>query len=293
VTRVLLATDGSADARAAAEWLAAFPLPADTRVLVLAAVALPPSPLDIPTVREFERALLDDGRRTADEAAARLGPRFGAAEVRVVPGDPREEIVRAAEEWAADLVVVGARGLGAVATALLGSVSLAVARHAPCAVLVVRPHPAPLRSAVVAIDGSAGAEEAARFFAGLSLPRGLAVRLVGVVEPPQAPRTAPAVADDLLRAAIALITDDRRRALQEALERAAERFDAPALTHELPVGPPGETLERLAASPGVHLMVLGARGLGGLKRLVLGSVSERVLRHAACPVLIVHGQKRP
>jgi nucleotide-binding universal stress UspA family protein len=54
------------------------------------------------------------------------------------------------------------------------------------------------------------------------------------------------------------------------------------------VGPPAETLVRLSAE--VDLIVVGARGLGALKRLLLGSVSERVLRHAACPVLIVHAR---
>lgn len=49
---------------------------------------------------------------------------------------------------------------------------------------------------------------------------------------------------------------------------------------------PAETLERVSAD--VDLIVLGARGLGAVKRLLLGNVSERLLRHAACPVLIVH-----
>jgi nucleotide-binding universal stress UspA family protein len=261
-------------------------LPADASALVLAVVDLPPSPLDIPTIADFKRTLLDEARRAADELLPLLKGRVAAVESRVVAGDPREEIVRLAHEWTADLVVVGARGLGALATAFLGSVSLAVARHAPCAVLVVRPSPRPLRSAVVALDGSEGALDAARFFARFPLPSTLAVRLVGVVEPPPMPRTAPSTARSMLRAAVSLITEDRRRALEAAVDEAAKRFAAP--TRELPVGSPAETLERVATD--VDLLVMGARGLGPLKRLLLGSVSERVLRHAACPVLIVHGR---
>jgi nucleotide-binding universal stress UspA family protein len=284
--RVLVATDGSTDARTAAQWLADFPMPGDVTALVLAVVDVPPSPLDIPTIADFEHTLLEEGRKAADELVALLKGRLASVESRVVTGDPREEIVRLAQEWPADLIVVGARGLGALATALLGSVSLAVARDAPCAVLVVRPNPRPLRSAAVALDGSEGALEAARFFARFPLPASLVVRLVGVVEPPPMPRTAPAAARSMLRGAVALITEDRRRALEAALEEAARRFVAP--THELPVGPPAEALERLSAE--VDLVVVGARGLGALKRLLLGSVSERVLRHAACPVLIVHSR---
>ena len=284
--RVLVATDGSTDARTAAQWLAEFPLPADVTGMVLMVVELPPSPLDIPTITDFKHALLAEGEGAAQEMAALLKPRFAKLETRVVAGDPREEIVRVAQEWSADLVVVGARGLGAIATALLGSVSLAVSRHAPCAVLVVRPDARPLRSAAVAVDGSSGALDAARFFARFPLPPELRVRIVGVVEPPRLPRTAPAITVSALRAAVALITDDRRRALEGAVEQAAKRFTAPA--HELPVGPPAETLEHLSGE--VDLMVLGARGLGAWKRLMLGSVSERVLRHSTCPVLIVRGR---
>jgi nucleotide-binding universal stress UspA family protein len=282
--RVLIATDGSTDARTAAQWLVDLPLPHQASALVLTVVDLPPSPLDIPTVADFKRTLLDEGRTAADELLPLFKGRLASVESRVVAGDPRQEIPRLAQEWAADLIVVGARGLGAVATAVLGSVSLAVARHAPCPVLVVRPSPRPLRSAAVALDGSEGALEAARFFARFPLPAGLAVRLIGVVEPPPMPRTAPSGARSMLRAAVSLITEDRRRVLEAAVDEAAKRFVSPA--RELPVGPPAETLERLSAE--VDLIVLGARGLGPLKRLLLGSVSERVLRHAACPVLIVH-----
>jgi nucleotide-binding universal stress UspA family protein len=283
--RVIVATDGSADARVAAQWLADFPLPPGTHVLLVTAVTLPPSPLDIPTVTAFKDALMAEAREGAEELVPLLKGRFTSVKTRVLTGDPREEIVQLAQDWAADLVVVGARGLGAVATALLGSVSLALARHAPCAVLVVRPHPRSLRSVAVALDGSAASDHAARFFAALPLSEALTVRLVGVVEPPPVPRTAPKAVIGALQNAIMTVTNDRRRLLAAALDRVAKRFPAQA-AQELPVGVPGECLEHISSE--VDLIVLGARGLGPAKRLLLGSVSERVLRHAACPVLIVH-----
>jgi nucleotide-binding universal stress UspA family protein len=286
--RLLVATDGSADARVAAEWAATLPLPTGTSALVLAVVSLPPSPIEIPTVEDFRRTLLEEARKAADELVPVLAPRVAAVERRVVAGDPREEIVRVAREWRADLLVVGARGLGAVASALLGSVSLAVARHAPCPVLVVRPSPRPLRSLAVAVDGSEGAFAAARFVARFALPPALPVRLVAVVEPPPMPRTAPARARSMLSAAVTLLTDDRRRALEAALDEVAKRFGTCA--RDLPIGAPAECLERLSAE--VDLMVVGARGLGAVTRLLLGSVSEHLLRHAHCPVLVVHRDAR-
>ena len=284
--RVVVATDGSTDARTAAQWLADFPLAADAQVLLVGVVNLPASPIDIPTVTTFKDALMEEARGGIEALVPLFKGRVASIETRVVIGDPRQEIVRLAHDSSADLVVVGARGLGAMATALLGSVSLAIARHAACAVLVVRPKPRPLRSTAVALDGSAGSDHAARFFAGLPLPATLAVRLVGVVEPPPVPRTAPRAVIASLQDAIAAVTSDRRRVLAAALERVAKCFPGQP-TQELPVGPPAETLERVSSE--VDLIVLGARGLGPVRRLLLGSVSERVLRHAACPVLIVHG----
>jgi nucleotide-binding universal stress UspA family protein len=281
--RVVFATDGSDGAAAAATWLAAFPLPAEARALVLAAPELPPSALDVPNVRDFKRALLDEARTVVGSAAATLRPRFRTLETRVIAGDPREVIVRTAEDWDADLVVVGARGLGAIATALLGSVSLAVARHAPCAVLVVRPTARPLQTIALAFDGSPQAHRAARFLAALPLPTEIAVRMVGVVEPFRVPAAAPG-SGAVLAAAAAKATAERRAQLEAAMDIATghERLTA---TRELLVGTPAATLAVLRAD----LIVVGARGLGALKRLLLGSVSEHVLRHAQCPVLIVRG----
>jgi nucleotide-binding universal stress UspA family protein len=282
--RVLLATDGSADARTAAQWLADFPLPVDTTVLVVTVVNLPPSPIDIPTVAEFKSALLEAAGTAAEELIPVLKGHVAAVETRVVEGDARQKLIELAKEWSADLMVVGARGLGAVATALLGSVSIAVVRHAPCAVMVVRPSPRPLRSAIVALDGSEHSLEAARFLGRLPLPSGLAVRLVGVVEPPAMPRTVPSAAREMLRAAASRITDDRRRALDTTIDAAGKYFRAS--NRMLPIGAPGEILERLSAE--TDLVVVGARGLGAFKRALLGSVSERLVRHAGCTVLVVH-----
>lgn len=136
--RVLVATDGSADARAAVAWVAALPLAAGVRARALSVATLPRGPLDVPPVREYHDSLRAEAHRAAEAARATLAARWPDAEAHVAEGDAREAIVRAAAEWPADLVVVGARGLGAFARLVLGSVSEHVVRHAPCAVLIVR-----------------------------------------------------------------------------------------------------------------------------------------------------------
>lgn len=289
--RVLVATDGSDDARAAAQWLAHVPLPAASRVVALAVATLPPSSLDIPTVRDLYRALRDEARRAADEVRALLGSGGREAETEVRDGDPREAIVEAAEELQADLLVLGARGLGAVAGVLLGSVSSTVARHAPCAVLVAKGSPRPLRTVLVAVDGSPDALHAADFLASLPLDRSLRVRLVGVVELPRLPASPAEVIGIPFLKGMGDLVKERRAALDGVLAGMAARLEprVGGVERRLPVGRPGEEIVRAASEPGVDLVVVGRRGLGGLKRLLLGSVSETVLRQAECPVLIVKG----
>lgn len=289
--RVLLATDGSDDAQAAAAWLAGFALPDDTTVRVMTVAAVAPSSLDIPTVRDFQASLHQEARAVVDGTCAALARRFRTVEAHVQEGDPREVLVRAAEEWPADLVVVGARGLSAVAGFVLGSVSLAVARHAPCPVLVVKNGARACRRILVAIDGSEPALAAAAFLARLPLDPGVGVTLVGVVERPRYPSAAPVAAASVLRAAIEEIVAERTAALGRALERAAAPFGERAARVErtVTVGYPPDEIVRAAAAAGADLVVVGARGLGALKRLLLGSVSEGVLRNAERSVLIVRG----
>lgn len=65
-----------------------------------------------------------------------------------------------------------------------------------------------------------------------------------------------------------------------------------AVERRVVVGDPAQAILAETDEPGVGMVVLGARGLGPVKRLLLGSVSDRVLRHACCPVLIVKGRGR-
>jgi nucleotide-binding universal stress UspA family protein len=287
--RVLLATDGSDDARAATAWLTRLPIPPGSELRVVCAVSLPPSALDVPTVRDFLASLREEGRRTADAAQAALAGRFARAEVQVPEGEACEVILRAAAEWPADLIVMGARGLDAVAGFLLGSVSINVARHARCSVLIVKGDTGRLRGALVALDGSEHAQAAAAFLARMPLDPTFAVSLVGVVEPVRYPATTPRFASGMVRDALGQIAKERRDAIERALAKAAETFAGSVKKVEWQVltGHPVQALAGAATTPDVDLVVVGARGLGALERLLLGSVSEGVLRHVDRPVLIV------
>jgi nucleotide-binding universal stress UspA family protein len=287
--RVLLATDGSEDARAATAWLGQFPLPADSALRVVSAVSAPPWGVDMPAVRDFPESLRSEARRLAEAARQALARRFANADVHIADGDARQVILRAAEQWPADLVVLGARGLGAVAGFLLGSVSLGVARHAPCSVAIVKGGAAHPRGALVAVDASPSAAAAVAFLARLPLDPAFVVRLFAVVERPRFPASTPSFAAGMVRQAIDQMIQERRAALEQALDHAGKELarTVKRIERQVSVGHPVDAIVGAAARPEVGLVVLGARGLGVLQRVALGSVSEGVLQHVDRPVLIV------
>ncbi len=258
--RVLVATDGSGDAKLAVEWLHHLPLPPDREVMVITVVT-PPLVSGVPDM---------------------------AVELRAALIAPREEIVEAARSWGADLVVLGARGLGAIKEFLLGSVSLWVARHAPCPVLVCKGTPRDVHAITAGVDGSSHARAALDWLTLLSLPPALHVRLLGVAERQHYPSSAPDILREALRTAVAAVDAERGAMLEAALRDAAQTLRG-RVTVETAVetGAPAETIVQDAERSASDLIVVGARGAGTLTRLLLGSVSESVLRHAVCPVLVV------
>jgi nucleotide-binding universal stress UspA family protein len=120
------------------------------------------------------------------------------------------------------------------------------------------------------------------------------MRLLGVVEPLRYPTTAPRAASRALREILRELEAERRGELDRALQQAAEQLgDKVARTNRYtPTGDPAEEILVTAKDLDSDLIVMGARGLGGVERVLLGSVSEKVLHHARCPVLIVKARPK-
>ena len=225
----------------------------------------------------------------AAEPLRRQGRSVGTA---VEFGDPADRIVDAAADADADLIVIGSHGRGGGGRVLFGSVADRVARHAAAPTLIVRggERPAaalPLTRLVVPLDGSPLAEGALPLAAALADALGLPIHLVRVVD------------SDGRRAAVqagipAAMADARS---QEAVRRHAEEYLAAeaqrlrnrdlAATSEVRTGPPAAELLD-AIRPG-DLVVLITHGRGGVKRWLLGSAAETLVRRAPAPVLLVRG----
>jgi nucleotide-binding universal stress UspA family protein len=195
-------------------------------------------------------------------------------------GSPVRGLLNAAEEAA--MVVVGARGIGGFPTLLMGSVSGQVAEHAACPVAVVRPAAPGATDVVVGVDASPQAAHALEL--GLAEARrtgGTLIALHAYRLPPMAPAYAPNPGVE---------PASHRQLAEHTLDAALDDVEArnPDVKIERRVehGPAARVL--LEAADGAAALVVGARGLGGFTGLIAGSVSQQVMRHAHCPVLIAH-----
>lgn len=241
-------------------------------------VPLNPYDLGVPAPTEESRKMLE-------QVAAELVGRHPTlrVEVRQVAGGPGVTLVE--ESRRAELVVVGSRGVGGFAGLLLGSVSNQVAQHGHCPVLVVRPaeQPIPVRGPVlVGVDGSESAGYAVRLAANEAVRRDADLVLVHVRTPERG-----AVAPDAAAEATAAGQAESVELLAGAAARI--RADHPVLSVvERPVVAASPEQALIEASGEAALVVVGSRGRGGFAGLLLGSVSQALVQHAHCPVLVAH-----
>jgi nucleotide-binding universal stress UspA family protein len=213
----------------------------------------------------------------------------------VVRGHPAEEILRAAERQPPDLLALGSRGLGDVGRFLLGSVAERVARHAACPVLLARPPKDALDRILVGVDGSECALQAAEWILRFPLPAECEFDLVTVVTPrAQVLTLSRALLSPALLAEMSAIIRVERRQAEERLQQLVTDFAAAGKKAGPHVRPDRPALGLLATAEEreADLIVVGAHGLSVLDRFLLGSVSEQVLRHAHCSVLVVKGAEQ-
>ena len=279
-TKVLLATDGSGDAELAATTAASLAKSTGSELHVVH-VWRP-----VPSVH-FDALIRQEMRREAQEILDAqvkkiegLGGSVAQAHLR--EGGTAEEIVAVAAEIRAGLVAVGSRGRGRIRRALMGSVSDAVVRHAHCPVMVVRWKPVAFPAKILlATDGSEEATLATQTASDLGERTGseLHVVHVGEISPTHYPD----------RYGYRALYEEDEREARQLLEAQIEKMKAAGATvmqAHLRIGRADEEVVVLAEELGVDLVAMGGRGLGGARRALMGSVSDSVVRHAHCPVLV-------
>ena len=239
------------------------------------------------------RALLDAQRHNLEA----VGAEIAGSHLRV--GRPDAEIVRLAEELGSGLVIVGSRGLGPVRRAVMGSVSGSILRHTHCPVMVVRGKTGDDETAVgaavdpivLAVDGSEEAKQATKAAAELSGGTGSEVHLMSVLPAPASMYGPHFYSADIKARLLERVDAESRAFLDKQAEAVRSSGGSPAQTY-LAKGRPDAEIVKLAEEIGAGLIVLGSRGLGGVRRALIGSVSDSVARHAHCSVLVARDVDR-
>lgn len=301
--KILLATDGSDSARGALDLLIRFPFPKNSSVTVMAVIDIKnlnmvePYGLDADHYRilqETEQTIHEEREQLLAAESARLRDAGWSGSTEIRKGDPAEEIIQAAEELQADLVVLGSHGTGEIKHYMLGNVSDRVLRHACCSVLVVKPSPkqsTPAESAdqalpwriLMSYDDSEPAKKAIRLCASLPLDDNTEVNVVSVMPMVHMYRQD-------IRQQMNTIWQQQKHARKEALKSAvsALQWSTPHVSSTLlESADVSQAILDIAEKDAIDLLVLGYKGRSAVKRFLLGSITSRIVHHAPCSVMVV------
>jgi nucleotide-binding universal stress UspA family protein len=296
--KILLATDGSEPSEIAARTALDLAKRLDSEVHVIHVAPEHPYVRAHYDLRdqEEEEGLRREDQRMLDEYVDHLRKAGGTvAESYLRVGEAAKEIIELAEELGVGLIVLGSRGHGRIRRALMGSVSMGVLRHAHCSVLNVRGHGPEqgrgslLGKILVAIDGSEEACEAAQAVTEVANATGSEVHLVYTM---QKERYKPHLGPEMWKGWEEGF-EHAKLSARSWVEQEAERMrgeGTKAVESHLLIGRPDAAIVWSAEELGARLVVVGSRGLGGISRALIGSVSDSVVRHAHCPVMVIRAR---
>ena len=289
--RALIAADGSAGAADAVALAQSVAWPADSNLRIVSVVEpgawIPPLPLVPMTAAPvLEPDLVAYFEAQQADLVARFAP--VPAEAAILRGRPASAIIDDARAFAADIIIVGSRGHGAIASLLLGSVSAEVVDHAPCPVLVARR--AGMGQLVLATDDSRSARVAEDMLLNWPIFDGLPISVVSVADAVR-PWTS-GISPTFQRQAMDAYADDLHDATKTAervASAAATRLRAAGRPADASVrrGDPAAEIIAFAEERRADLIVLGSRGRSALAEIVLGSVARNVLAGTDASVLVV------
>ncbi len=234
--------------------------------------------------------LLRNAERSARVALgqAGTGPRTTFQAV-LAHGPFAKTIARQAKRMKADLILMGSRGLSDIKGFLLGSTSRQVAAIAPCSLFVVKQPVTRFSHVALAVDDSKPSRAAARFLRTRILPESATVSILTSVESPVTDLASRYLSESQV-ASLTQPVMERATNLVNALRDDFIKDGFPAVPY-VRMNHVIDTIVKHVEAEQDDLLVFGSRELSKTERLHLGSVSETLLRHAPCSVLIVRGAR--
>jgi nucleotide-binding universal stress UspA family protein len=285
---LLIPVDGSPQAEEAVRSVQAFSPP--ERVLLLYCLTIPQMAYPgtgMSVGQDFsaaaEKSLKQEGLRILEKAAALLPPECGQISQLLEIGTPASVILSMAQQHAADFILMGSRGLGAIREYVIGSVSYRIAGHAPCPVLLIKAPVVPLTSILFPVEHPQDAEWAMEFLSQKPFQNAPRISVLHVV-----PFTQPVLP------VTALLPDSWEKELEAGARRLTQEV-ADKLSHwDYPVeclverGAPSSIIQEQISQIQPQIVLMGTPNRSPLQRLVQGSITHATLHHASCSVLLVH-----
>ncbi len=207
-----------------------------------------------------------------------------AARVVLLEGSPYTEITRFAEAEGADLIVTATRGLSGLERVLVGSTAEKVVRNAPCPVLTVNEQPElplKIKNILLLTDLSELSKKAFPSAVHLAGTLGAKLTLLHIMEPgvPLSKEDEKALADALIGVMDGLLKDTTGEEFRKGIEKVVLKASGAA-----------EGVSRFCEENPVDLIVMATHGRTGLRKTLLGSVAEKILRSVEIPVLTVRAR---
>jgi nucleotide-binding universal stress UspA family protein len=277
--KILVAIDGSESSKNALHQ--AFKLANEEKCWITVTSVVPPyeGEIEILGVKDIRAAL----RKPCEDALAEVEAIAKTERMLVKTvceeGEVYERIVDLADSENCDVIVMGRRGLRRIERTLIGSVTARVIGHTQRDVLVV-PNGTTVgwKTIVLATDGSKYSTTATERAIAFAKSYGGELKVISVVDvPSEFYAEAPQAVEALVRKAKGFVADVKKQA--ESAGVRAETFVGEAEAYQ--------AINNLAQEQKANMIVLGSHGRTGLRRLLMGSVTEAVIGHAPCPVLVV------
>lgn len=284
--RIVLGYDGSSASDAALRWAAseAHRRSLELRLVYVLSIPVPSTPMGAAALQLQPGMLRKSAEQLLGEVRDRVLGDWPELKVDAVVsfGGAAQGLLQEATE--ATVLVVGARGLGELRALAAGSVTAHVATHAPCPVVVVPPRWEPDGAAgvVVGVDGSELSQDAIDFAFEQAQSRQVPLTAVMAWHDPVS--TGPG---DMLPVVydIDALAEEATTVLAEAVAGHADRYPDVVVRRETVRGHADEVL--IEAGRTAELLVVGSRGRGAFRGLLLGSTSRALVHHAPCPVAVV------
>jgi nucleotide-binding universal stress UspA family protein len=300
---ILVPVDGSPLAEQALPYAVALASPG-TRIRLLLVLRDPEPVRDLlgrvavsreEVLRQWHNAAETGLRQLADRTRRYAGDL--AFDVEVVVGDPAEQILQVAKDRGVDLIVMTSHGRGTAGRMMYGSVADRVLRNASLPVMMIRPEDAtpepgeaPIRRLVVPLDGSTVAAQALPMAKKLAHHLSVPIHLVSVIDVYRDLSPAAAYGLAFSQQMYDEMETDAKQQTSQMLQQAAAQLSPAGIsvTWEVLSGATAPAI--LDATRAGDVIVLTSHGRGGLKRWLIGSVAEKLVRESPVPLVLLRAQ---